>query len=76
MTMPMIGKKIMHTEKHSCNNIPQIAPLALVYPTYSPFTDLRQRLSIRKANNSHLADVGISITKELLGLNTHKNDKL
>ena len=76
MTMPMIGKKIMHTEKHSCNNIPQIAPLALVYPTYSPFTDLRQCLSIRKANNSNLADVSSSIKKAIVGLNTHKNDKL
>ena len=75
MTMPMIGKKMMHTEKHSCN-IHQIAPLVPIYPTHSPFTDLRQCLSIRKTNNGNLGNDSKAINKESLGSNTHKDDKL
>ena len=43
----------MQSEKQSCDNC-QIEPAELVYSTYVPLDNLRQRLPIHKANNGDL----------------------
>jgi hypothetical protein len=65
----------MQSEKHSCDTR-QIEPVGLVYLTYVPLDNLRQRLPIHETNNGDLGDVSHTAKKQSIALNTNKDNQL